>query len=110
MKLAAITAVVGLTIAMPAFAQTMAPSVPAAPATAPATAPTAKYTLDTPIETIVADPKGKAVIDADIPPLTSHPMYEQFKSMSLRGLQPISQGNLTDEILKKVEIDLAAIK
>ncbi|AQR74897.1 hypothetical protein [Sphingomonas sp. LM7] len=90
-----------------AFAQT-APA-PAAPAAAPA-APAAKFNLDTPIEVIVADPQAKAVLDADIPGTTTHASYGMFKSMSLRAVQPFSQGKLTDEMLKKVETDLAAIK
>ena len=74
------------------------------------TAPAAKFNLDTPIETLVADEKAKAVIVADLPALMPHPMYDQFKGMSLRQLQPMSQGALTDDIMKKVEADLAAIK
>lgn len=105
MKFAAIAAALALTTVAPAFAQTApAPAAPAAPAAA------TKFNLDTPIETIVADPKGKAVIDADIPPLTSHPAFDQFKSMSLRALQPLSGGAITDDLLKKVETDLAGIQ
>jgi hypothetical protein len=86
-----------------AFAQT-AP----APAAAPAAA--AKFNLDTPIEALVADPKAKAVLDADLPGVSTHPSYDMFKGMSLRAVQPMSNGKLTDEQLKKVETDLAAIK
>ena len=85
-----------------AFAQT---------APAPATATTAaKFNLDTPIEALVADPKAKAVLDADLPGVSTHPSYDMFKGMSLRAVQPMSNGKLTDEALKKVETDLAAIK
>ena len=87
-----------------AFAQT-APA-PAAPATTAA----AKFSLDTPIEALVADPKAKAVLDADLPGVSTHPSYDMFKGMSLRAVQPMSNGKLTDEQLKKVETDLAAIK
>jgi hypothetical protein len=88
-----------------AFAQT-------APAPAPAAAPAvaAKFNLDTPIEALVADARAKAVLDADLPGVTSHPSYDMFKAMSLRAVQPMSNGKLTDEQLKKVETDLAAIK
>jgi hypothetical protein len=88
-----------------AFAQT-------APAPAPAVAPAAaaKFSLDTPIEALVADAKAKAVLDADLPGVTTHPSYDMFKGMSLRAVQPMSDGKLTDEMLKKVETDLAAIK
>ena len=96
-------------------AATLACLIPAAASaqTAPAPAATpaaAKFNLDTPIETLAADEKAKAVLVADLPDLLPHPMYEQFKGMSLRQLQPMSQGALTDDLLKKVEADLAAIK
>ena len=93
------------TIAAPVLAQAPA-TVPAAPAAIPA----AKFTLDTPVETIAADPAGKAVLNADIPGLLVHPMYESFKSMGLLDLQGMSQGKLTDAMLAKAKADLAAIK
>lgn len=98
-----VSAVAALAMFTPAaFAQT-AP----APATAPAAA---KFGLDTPIEALVADPKAKAVLDADLPGIATHPSYDMFKGMSLRALQPMAEGKLPDELLKKVETDLAAIK
>jgi hypothetical protein len=96
-----------------AFAQTApAPAVAPAAAAPAAAAPaaTAKFSLDTPIEALVADAKAKAVLDADLPGVTTHPSYDMFKGMSLRAVQPMSDGKLTDEMLKKVETDLAAIK
>jgi hypothetical protein len=50
------------------------------------------------------------VLDADLPGLTTHPAYDQFKGMSLKDVQPMSQGALTDEALKKAGEDLAKIK
>jgi hypothetical protein len=111
MKLVAFSAALLAVTAAPAFAQTAAPATtpaPAAPA-ADATA-TAKFSLDTPIETIVADPAGKAVLDADFPGMTSHAMYDSFKGMSLTALQPMSQGQITDAQLAKAKADLAALK
>lgn len=97
-------------IAAPAVAQTTPAPAPApAPAVAPAAVP-ARLTLDTPIVTIAADPAGKAVLDADFPGLTAHPMYDSFKSMSLGALQPMAQGKITDAQLAKAKADLAAIK
>jgi hypothetical protein len=90
-------------LAPAAFAQT-AP----APASAPAAA--AKFNLDTPIEALVADAKAKAVLDSDLPGVSTHPSYEMFKGMSLRAVQPMSNGKISEEALKKVETDLAAIK
>ena len=104
-------AVFALTAAAPLAAQTM----PAAGSTTTTTTATsastaAKFTLDTPIETIAADPKGKAVLDTDLNNITAHPMYDQFKSMSLAQVQPMSQGALSDAALAKVKTDLATIK
>lgn len=72
--------------------------------------PPKPLTTETPIETIAANPDGKAVLDKDLPGLTSHPMYDQFKSMSLKDVQPMSGGKITDEALKKVDEDLAKVK
>jgi hypothetical protein len=83
---------------------------PVAPVAAPATATAAKPSIDMTIEALMADPKAKAVIDADVPGMSSHPMYDSFKSMTLTQLAPMSQGKITDDLLKKVAADLAAIK
>ncbi|HEY1562913.1 MAG TPA: hypothetical protein VGF71_18775 [Caulobacteraceae bacterium] len=72
--------------------------------------PPKPLSTDTPIQDIVANPDGKAVLDKDMPGLTSHAMYDQFKTMSLKDLQPMSQGAITDDQLKKVADDLAKVK
>lgn len=106
-------------VAAPLAAQTApAPATPPAPATTPIPPSTAtgtamassKFSLDTPIETIAADPAGKAVLDATFPGMTAHPMYDQFKGMSLTQLQPMSQGQITDAQIAKAKADLAAVK
>uniref|UniRef100_B0T1A5 Uncharacterized protein n=1 Tax=Caulobacter sp. (strain K31) TaxID=366602 RepID=B0T1A5_CAUSK len=65
--------------------------------------------IDTPIEALVALPKAKAVLDADIPGLTDHPMYQQFKRENLRTLAPKFGGAISDKDLAKVQADLAAL-
>ncbi|MBO9714109.1 hypothetical protein [Sphingomonas sp.] len=97
-------------IAPAAYAQTApAPAATPAPDATPAAA--AKFNLDTPIETMMADAKAKAVLDADFQTdLTQNPAYEQFKGMSLHQVQPFAPDKLTDALLAKVEADLAAIK
>lgn len=104
MKLLVAGAVAAAMLSPAALAQ----QTPAPAAAAPAAA--AKFSLDTPIETLLADGKAKAVLDTDVPGLSSHPALDQFKAMSLRAVQPFSNGALTDEMLKKVETDLATIK
>lgn len=73
------------------------------------TAPATKYSLDTPIETLVADPRAKTVLDADLPGLTSHPQFETFKSMSLTALSGFAPDKLTPDRLEKVKTELASL-
>jgi hypothetical protein len=65
--------------------------------------------LDTPIEKLCAVPAAKAVLDQDLPGLTTRPEFGLFKSMSLKQLQPMSKGQLTRADLAKVKADLAAL-
>jgi hypothetical protein len=86
--------------------------VPAAPAfaaeeAAPMAAP---FTIDTPIEALMADARAKAAVDTHLPGIDLHPAYEQFKSLSLKAVAPFSQGLITDELLARIATDLAAIK
>jgi hypothetical protein len=83
---------------------------PCCPAEPPATPAAAAVSLDTPIEQLLASEKTKAILDARVPGLTSHPMLDQFKSMSLKQLQPMAGGQLTDAMLEAVAADLAGGK
>jgi hypothetical protein len=98
--------------AAPAIAQTTpapAPAAPVAPAAPAASA--AKFNLDTPIETLMADPAAKAVLTADFGgDLAANPAYEQFKSMSLNQVQPYAADKMPAALMTKVAADLAAIK
>ncbi|MDG5489320.1 hypothetical protein NYR55_11910 [Sphingomonas sp. BGYR3] len=78
----------------------------------PATTPAASValSLDTPVETLAANPASKAVLDKHFPEMLKHPMYDQFKQMSLKQLQPLAQGQITNDMLTAAEKDLAAIK
>lgn len=69
----------------------------------------AKLSADTPIEVIAANPAGKAVLDAQLPSLAAHPMYDAFKAMSLRQLQSMSNGAITPEAVEKVDAALKAL-
>jgi hypothetical protein len=68
----------------------------------------AALTLDSSIEALMAHPRGKVALEAAIPGVGAHPAYEQFKSMSLKDVQPYSNGLVTDEVLAKVAAALAA--
>ena len=106
MKTALFAALAAITLAPAAVAQTTAPA--AAPAPAGAAAP--KFNLGTPVQGLVGAAKAKAVLDADLPGLTTHESYEMFKGMSLKQLSSYAADKLTPEVLAKTEKNLAAIK
>ena len=81
-----------------------------APAVTPAPAPAARLNLDTPLEAIMADPAGAALIESVAPGTSAHPQYGAFKGMSLRELSMIASDKLTPEVLTRPEAALAQIK
>lgn len=85
-------------------------TAPAATLAQDAPAPAAAFSIDTPIETLVADARAKAVLDKHLPGIDQHPAYEQFKALSLKTLAPFSQGLITEDLLAKIGTDLAEIK
>jgi hypothetical protein len=80
-----------------------------AAAPALAQAPAALSTETTPIETLVANPAAKAVLEKNIPGISTHEAYDQFKAMTLTQVAPMSQGAVTDAIIKQVQADLDAL-
>ncbi|KZE10967.1 MULTISPECIES: hypothetical protein [Sphingomonas] len=88
------------------LAMPLAASAQTAPAPAPAAA---KLTIDSSIETIAANPKGKAILDAQFPGMLAHESYPMFKGMSLKQVQPYAQGRITDEQVAKVAAELAKL-
>jgi hypothetical protein len=68
-----------------------------------------RLSLESPIETICATPAGKAVLDRDLPGLTTRPEYPMFKAMTLKQMQPMSNGKITKANLAKIQADLASV-
>jgi beta-glucosidase len=77
---------------------------------APAAKATTRLNLDTPVETVMADASGKAVLEAALPGIGAHEHYEHFKAMGLRQIAGMAPAQLTPEVLAKIESGLAAIK
>lgn len=80
----------------------------AEPATA-AAAHRARFTVDTPIADLMANPAAKAVVEKVTPGLESNPHYILFKLMSLRQIAPMSEGKLTDAHLAEIDQMLAKV-
>ncbi len=69
----------------------------------------AAFTVQTPIDRIAADERGKAVLDRDVPGVMSSASYVMFSSMSLSQLASLSGGRLTQTKLNQVNADLAEL-
>jgi len=91
----------------------LAPAVPedASTASSVGQVPPAEgqFTLDTPIRTLIADPRAKAVLDRDLPGLSEDSNLPKFEGLSLRRFQPLTGGQMTEDLLVKTGEDLAAI-
>ena len=80
-----------------------------APAAAPA--PAAKLTTaDTTIGDLLDNPAAKAVLEKHLPALVGNAQIEMARGMTLKQIQPMAGDMLSDELLAKVDLDLAAIK
>jgi hypothetical protein len=92
------------------FLAAVAPTVTLAKPPPPphAAAPTGKLTVDSPIEALMANAATRKVMDKHLPKLAENGHYEMFKDSSLREIAPMSQGKLTDEVLAKINAELAA--
>ncbi len=55
--------------------------------------------IDSTIGEILADDKGKAILDKHIAGFSTNPQIEPAKGMSLKAVAPMSQGAITDAML-----------
>jgi len=69
----------------------------------------AALTIDSPIEALMANDATKAIVIKHLGPLNQHPFYDQFKSMTLVQVQPMSNGQITAETIEKIKADLAEV-
>ena len=69
----------------------------------------ARFTVDSPIADLMANPGAKAVLEKVTPGLEANPHYLLFKFMSLRQIAPMSDGKLTDAHLAQIDQLLAKV-
>lgn len=77
-------------------------------AQAPA-APAHYNTNDTELGTLLDDPAAKAVLDKDVPGLTSNDQVDMARAMTLKAMQQYAPDTLTDATLAKVDADLSKL-
>jgi hypothetical protein len=95
-------------LALPGCAERLAPD-PAMAAAVAAKPRAAVFSLDTPVERIAADRRGKAVLERDLPGLMASRSYLLFDDMSLSEIATLSSGQLTQTKLDVVEADLSRL-
>ena len=66
-------------------------------------------TADTDLGTLLDDPAAKAVLVKHVPTLVNNDQIDQARGMTLQALQPYAGEVLTDDAMKKIDADLAAL-
>lgn len=87
-----------------------AAATPAFAAEAPAAAAAKFNSADSSIGTLLDNPQAKAVLEKHIPEFISNPQIEMARAMTLKQIQGFAGDALSDEVLAKVDADLAKIK
>lgn len=100
MKKLVIAAALATAFAAPAYAADPAPAAVPAPAYSTAT---------TDIGTLLDNPATKAVLDKNMPGFSANPQIDMARSMTLKQIQQFAGDQMTDEVLAKVDADLAKI-
>jgi len=104
MKILKLMAMAALPFALPAVAPALAAE------TSAASAPTPAYsTAATDIGTLLDNPQTRAVLDKHLPSFAGNPQIAMARAMTLRQIQSFASDMLTDEVLAKVDEDLAKI-
>ena len=76
-----------------------------------AAAPAVKLSVaDSSIGALLDNPAAKAVLMKHVPALAGNAQIEMARSMTLKQIQSYAGDALTDEVLAKIDLDLAAIK
>lgn len=65
--------------------------------------------IDSTLGDILADEKGKAVLEKHLPGVSSMPGLDMAKGYSLKAIAPMSQGRITDEMLNAIAEDLSKL-
>lgn len=85
-------------------------AVSIAAATVPAYANETHYsTADTDLGTLLDNPATVAILDKYIPGMSTNEQIAMGRPMTLRAIAPMSQGAISDEVLDKIDAELAKL-
>ena len=103
-KLAAIAAMLGSLVCSSVMAQT--PPAAGAPT---AKAENSKWSCDALVDDLLDYAPAKAVLEKHMPGMTTNDQIDMARGMTFRSLQQFSPDQLTDDLLAKIDADLAKL-
>ena len=68
------------------------------------------YTVDTKLKVIMKDPKAVEAIDSVFPGFSSNKQLKLVSGMTIREIQQLPSGSLTEEQLEEIEKALAELE
>lgn len=72
--------------------------------------PAPKYTTtDTDIGTLLDNPETKAIIEKNIPGMTTNPQIDMARGMTLRGIQAYAADQVTDARLAAIDTEFSKL-
>lgn len=99
-----------LALALTAASIGICPLHAAEPAAVSETVAKSFYSTEkTSIGTLLDTPETRAVLDAHLPEFSTNPQVEMARSMTLKQVQSYVPDTFTDEVLAKIDADLAKI-
>ena len=96
--------IAGLVAAGVAGSTGAAAQAPAAPAAA-----SAYTTADTSIGDLIDNPATKAVLDKHLPGFAGNPQIDMARGMTLKQIQAFAGDAVTDDVLARIDADLAKL-
>ena len=73
-------------------------------------APTTRFSIDTPIRELIANPQAKAALDRHMPNLSGHEQLASFQNMSIRALASHPHASIPNSRVQALQADLARIR
>ena len=67
------------------------------------------FTLETTLGELLDNPQAKALLDQQLPGLSTNPLAAMAKGMSLKAIAPMAKGMITPDKLKSIEDELKKI-
>lgn len=105
-----VSVLVPLAVAFSIMSMGVCPLLAAEPEAVADTAAKPFYSVEkTDIGTLLDTPETKAVLDTHMPEFSTNPQVDMARSLTLKQVQGYVPDTITDEVLAKIDADLAKI-